>query len=355
MKLTSEETKQLIAFYYAHDKSPTVTARHFNNWALANNHPARVSKKNVIDAIKRFEVNTDLKHAVKGRTPASSNEGTLLNVLSALYNQRGSSLRTAAVDTGLSLGTVHTIARHVLGLRPYRLGLTQTLSEFDKIVRVEACHHLLPIIETAQEIIYSDEASFRTDGHVNRWNCYLWDYSRPEQFVVEADQGASRVTVWAGISTERIFGPYFFPGTVTAEVYQAMLTEILLPDILQQRGTVDGIWFQQDGAPAHTANSTKTLLQNLFGERIVSSGLPHEWPPRSPDLTPCDFYLWSAVSELVYANGGLSNETELRDALLTAFTTLRQEHMEHVKAAVLGVPARMRECIGLNGRQLHHR
>ena len=27
---------------------------------------------------------------------------------------------------------------------------------------------------------------------------------------------------------------------------------------------------------------------------------PHEWPARSPDLTPCDFYLWGYVKEEVY-------------------------------------------------------
>lgn len=355
MKLTSKETKQLIAIYYTHQKSPTVAARHFNVWASGNNCAVRVSKKNVIDAVKRFARNTDLHHSVRGRVPASTHDGTLLEVLNALYDKRGASLRTAAVDTGLSHETVRRIAHGVLHLHPYRLGLAQKLSEFDKIVRVVACHHLLPILENNPVIIFSDEASFRTDGHVNRWNSYLWDYSRPDDFIVEADQGAKRVTVWAGISTEHIFGPYFFPATVTGEAYQAMLSEILLPDILQRYETTEGLWFQQDGAPAHTAHSTQTLLHGWFEDRIVSRGFPNEWPPRSPDLTPCDYYLWSAVSELVYAEGGFRDEEELRDALIIAFNTLRQQRMPHVRAAVLGVSERMRECIGMNGRQLHHR
>lgn len=279
-----------------------------------------------------------------------------MNVISALYSHPGASLRTAAVDTGLSYGTVHAIA-HTLGLHPYRLALVQKLTEFDQIVRVEACHRLLPILDCNNRVlIYSDEASFRTDGHVNRWNCYLWDYWRPDDFFAELDQGAARVTVWAGISAEHIFGPYFFPATVTAEAYQAMLSEIFIPEILQRLQTTDRIWFQQDGAPAHTACSTKTLLESYFGDRIVSTGFSHEWPPRSPDLTPCDFHLWSAVSELVYARGRrFTTAAELSDALITAFNVLRQHHMAHVKAAVMSVPNRLRECIGANGRQLQHR
>jgi hypothetical protein len=26
------------------------------------------------------------------------------------------------------------------------------------------------------------------------------------------------------------------------------------------------------------------------------------WPPRSPDLNPCDFYLWGKLKSVVYAN-----------------------------------------------------
>jgi hypothetical protein len=180
--------------------------------------------------------------------------------------------------------------------------------------------------------------------------------SRPDDFFAEADQGAARVTVWAGISAEHIFGPYFFPATVTAEAYQAMLSEIFLPDVLQRFQTTDGIWFHQDGAPAHTACSTKNLLTSFFEDRILSTGFSYEWPPRSPDLTPCDFYLWSAVSELVYAKKRrFTTAAELSDALITAFDVLRQHHVTHVKAAVMSVPNRLRECISANGSQLLHR
>jgi hypothetical protein len=47
-------------------------------------------------------------------------------------------------------------------------------------------------------------------------------------------------------------------------------------------------WFQQDGATAHTTNSTMQMLSEFFGGRIISRNL---WPPRSPDLSPPDLYL----------------------------------------------------------------
>jgi hypothetical protein len=43
-------------------------------------------------------------------------------------------------------------------------------------------------------------------------------------------------------------------------------------------------------------NSMK-LLNEIFGECVIFRNL---WPPRSPDLTPPDFYLWGAAKSAVY-------------------------------------------------------
>jgi hypothetical protein len=47
-------------------------------------------------------------------------------------------------------------------------------------------------------------------------------------------------------------------------------------------------WFQQDGATAHTENSTMQMFSEFFGGRIISRNLR---PPRSPDLLLPDFYI----------------------------------------------------------------
>ena len=62
------------------------------------------------------------------------------------------------------------------------------------------------------------------------------------------------------------------------------------------------MWFQQDGATSNTALVTIDLLKGKFGERVISRNGPVEWPPRSCDLTPLDFFLWAHIKSLVYAN-----------------------------------------------------
>ena len=51
-------------------------------------------------------------------------------------------------------------------------------------------------------------------------------------------------------------------------------------------------WFQQDGATAHTAGEVMAWLNVRFSRRLISHRSEFQWPPRSPDLSPLDFYLW---------------------------------------------------------------
>ena len=60
------------------------------------------------------------------------------------------------------------------------------------------------------------------------------------------------------------------------------------------------LWFQHDGAPAHFALDVREYLNNVFPNRWIGRGGPVQWPPRSPDLTPMDFFIWGKMKCLVY-------------------------------------------------------
>ena len=53
---------------------------------------------------------------------------------------------------------------------------------------------------------------------------------------------------------------------------------------------------------AHTARATMQLLTEMFQDRIISRNSDFEWPPRSPDLTASDFWLWGYLKDKVYVN-----------------------------------------------------
>ncbi|GFX16743.1 gag-Pol polyprotein [Trichonephila clavipes] len=52
----------------------------------------------------------------------------------------------------------------------------------------------------------------------------------------------------------------------------------------------------------HTARATIDLLKDTFGDHLISRFEPVNWPPRSCDLTPLDYFLWGYVKSLVYAD-----------------------------------------------------
>ncbi|GFY24559.1 DUF4817 domain-containing protein [Trichonephila clavipes] len=88
--------------------------------------------------------------------------------------------------------------------------------------------------------------------------------------------------------------------TVNGDRYRAMITNFFIPEL--NNHDVQELWFQQDGATCHTARATIDLLKDMFGDRLISRFGPVNWPPRSCDLTPLDYFLWGYVKSLVYAD-----------------------------------------------------
>ncbi|GFX36985.1 uncharacterized protein TNCV_1174871 [Trichonephila clavipes] len=76
-----------------------------------------------------------------------------------------------------------------------------------------------------------------------------------------------------------------------------MITNFFIPEL--NNHDVQELWFQQDGATCHTARATIDLLKDTFGDRLISRVGPVNWPPRSCDLTPLDYFLWDYVKILV--------------------------------------------------------
>ncbi|GFU23299.1 transposable element Tc3 transposase [Trichonephila clavipes] len=89
------------------------------------------------------------------------------------------------------------------------------------------------------------------------------------------------------------------------------------------------LWFQQDGATCHTARATIDLLKDTFGDRLISRLGPVNWPPRSCDLTPLDYFLWGYVKSLVYADKPQTLD-QLEDNIRRVIADIRPQMLEKV-------------------------
>ncbi|GFY28564.1 DUF4817 domain-containing protein [Trichonephila clavipes] len=134
-------------------------------------------------------------------------------------------------------------------------------------------------------------------------------------------------------STNKTAALYFFKNdeghnvTVNGDRYRAMITNFFIPEL--NNHDVQELWFQQASATCHTARATIDLLKDTFGDRLISRFGPVNWPPRSCDLTPLDYFLWSYVKSLVYADKPQTLD-HLEDNIRRVIVDIRPQMLEKV-------------------------
>jgi len=200
--------------------------------------------------------------------------------------------------------------RKDLGLRAYKIQLVQELKPHDHRERRTfgewARNEIAVDSDFHKKILFSDEAHFWLNGYVNKQNCRIWSEDNPQAIVETPLHPEKLLTVWCALWADGIIGPYFFKNdagqnvTVNGDRYRAMINDFFIPEL--DHLDVGELWFQQDGATCHTARATLDLLKRTFDERIISRFGPVNWPPRSCDLTPLDYFLWGYVKSLIYIN-----------------------------------------------------
>ncbi|GFW72938.1 DUF4817 domain-containing protein [Trichonephila clavipes] len=183
-----------------------------------------------------------------------------------------------------------------------------------------------------KRILFSDEAHFWLNGYVKKQNCRIWSEANPQVFV-ETPLHPEKLTVWCALWAGGIIGLYFFKNdeghnvTVNGDRYRAMMTNFFIPEL--NNHDVQELSFQQDGATCHTARATIDLLKDTFGDRLISRFGPVNWPPRSCDLTPLDYFMWGYVKSLVYADKPQTLD-HLEDNIRRVIADIRPQMLEKV-------------------------
>jgi hypothetical protein len=89
------------------------------------------------------------------------------------------------------------------------------------------------------------------------------------------------------------------------------------------------------------------ILGEFFGGRIISR---NSWPPRSPDLSPPDFYLSGVLKENVYKNNPHTLE-ELRQNTELCISNVTAETVHRVAS---DMRERVNACIAKRGGYFQH-
>lgn len=263
-----------------------------------------------------------------GRPSTSRSDENVQRVQEMFTRSPQKSTRHAARESGLSRHTIRTVLKKELNFRPWKPHYCQQLSPEDCDHRMEYGELMLGWYgdwpQLFENIIWSDEAIFHIGGFVNRHNCHYWAQHDPEA-TVEKSQSRPKVTVWCGITSNKVVGPFILRDTMNSERYLAMLEDEVWPIVSTWDNINDLIWMQ-DGAPPHFALIVREWLDRHFPGRWLGRRGPHEWPARSPDLTPCDFFLWGWAKEEVYRTKPRTLD-ELEDRIRQVLGNIPQEFL----------------------------
>lgn len=121
-------------------------------------------------------------------------------------------------------------------------------------------------------------------------------------------------------------GPFFFEEqTINGANYLDMLQNFLVNEM---EGAADDWWFQQDGAPAHWSRAVRNFLDVWRRDRWIGRGGPISWPPRSPDITPCDFFFWGFIKDRVYSER-IRDVDHLRERIINACNEVTPEMLRN--------------------------
>ena len=275
-------------------------------------------------------------------------------VRQALLRSPRRSARRHSTELGISARSVRRILHEDLHFHPYKVVISQQLKPTDHEQRLNFARQMKTIFEANDNLtlLMSDEAHFHLNGMVNTQNFRYWATENPRE-IHERPLHSPKVTVWCAMGKTAIIGPYFFEDnhgnavTVNSERYIEMINSFFVPALRRRHMTIQHVWFQQDGATAHTARASMAVLRPLFKDHLISRFADTPWPPRSPDLSMCDYFLWGHLKACVYVHRPRTLD-ELQNAVRVEVAQIDRAMLERVEA---NFHQRLQKCIDENG---HH-
>ncbi len=261
-------------------------------------------------------------------------------------------LRRAAQQLRMSVTSLRRAVRKELTFYPYKIQILEAKRPGDKEKRLNFALETLALIHLDNNVLsnlwISDEAYFCLSGSVNKQNMRFWGLQNPH-VIHEQPLHDEKLLVWCAMSEHGIIGPFIFDGTVNSQRYREMLHDCFFPRLRALRIPLASAWFQQD-ATAHCSNENLQLLGSKFGDRLISRRTERPWPPRSPDLSVCDFFLWRYLKSKVYANG----PNNLQDLRRNIEQEIRDISGETRRRVMENFVWRLQECVRMHGGHLEH-
>lgn len=237
--------------------------------------------------------------------------------------------------------------------KPYKFHLVQHLHPGDAERRVIFCNWYLQILQEnanfERRVIWSDEAYFTSSGILNRNNSRYWSQENQHVIFTRERQGRFGFSVSCFILGAKI-KYVIYEGTLTGIRHLDIMRDALM-ELLEDVPLADlnNIYYQQDGAPSHNSRIVREYLETTFPDKWIGTNGPVRWPPRSPDLSVLDFFLWGYIENQIYKKQ-YHNIDQLREATHQTFRLLQGRPITLLNA-LRRIETVCGKCLEHNGAQ----
>ena len=346
---TPVEVKLRALAMLAQSSKPTVNARCIEvmNKLLEEGHP--VSLATLQRWAKPSPLSIGPTNSRANRTGNVTNVEENIEAIKQYLNahQGQASIREISSAVQVSRSSVHRILQSE-NLHPYKCVEVQALSDQTKAQRVEFCNLMLCKLEDDpayhHRIIFTDETSVG-EPRLNHQNDRVWSESQPYEFR-EHRRLRKKAMAFSGMNYHLgVLPVYWLDSTLNALTYIELLQTEVTPHLLSVTGEDElrsyYIW-QQDGAPAHISWPSVVHLYQTY-DNIISKNSDIPWPPYSPDLNPCDYYLWSKAKEEYLSSPNIQVH---KIAFENAMSDISLEECQN---AIDAFPRRLQLCLGAEG------
>lgn len=345
MELNQEHIRAIIYFYWK--KGETYTQCHSNISGVLGD--SIVSKETVFRWYKEFRRGRDtLKDDTRsGRPRISTDEVTIAAVQKMLIENPRVTYIEIQDNLKISSDSVHKILHQHLGYRKLLSRFVpHSLSQEQKNKRMKVCQKNIKMLEDGgsriiSKIITGDETYV-----------YFFDQKSPQelrQWVHKDEPPPAQGKKLR--SVKKVLYAVFFRSTglvkavrldtqktVTANWY----TTVCLPKVFSDIGVRYPI-LHHDNASSHTADLTR---QYLVENKINIM----EHPPYSPDLAPCDYWLFPGLKRNMRGRR-FSSDQEIEDAIMSYFESIEKKAWLEVFSKW---KERMERCIDAGGDYFEH-
>lgn len=343
---TKYDKRVIIKFYVLLNKSPT-EIHEIMRQGLQDSCPSYETIRRWVVAIREGKEDLDDEDR-SGRPITAKTEDVVKKVDDAVQQDRRLTTRQLSEMVGVSHNTIHKILTEELGKRKVcAKWVPHLLTEEQKTVRVLLCSNHLRRYQSQglgflQRIVACDETwAHSWEPELKRQSASWCGPDSPRPQKAHRSQGQLKVMHVSFFDRQGILFDQAVPvgQTVNGDYYLTVLRKVkrAIRDKRPELHNIGPILLQDNAAP-HRKREVLDAM-DAWGWEI----LPH--PPYSPDLSPCDFFLFPRIKEPMRGRR-FNTEEEVNQAFKDGITLMTKSG---VQAGIDDLVQRWERCLELDG------